>query len=98
MMIQRFLKLGYAIMTVKGFASIVAPKQMAKLDARLMLCGFENTDQLEVKDWYADTSRIAGIGLFVTGLVGLLASRSEESLVEAKPSADDDDDVVEIDV
>jgi len=85
-MLQRFLPLGYVWLVVQGLLSVFLPRQAIKLNARLLLSGYENPGDLEPKAWYVRSTRIAGLGMLVTGLTGLLAGK----LVE-----DDDDDDIE---
>jgi len=77
-MLQRFLPLGYAWLVVQGLLSVFLPRQAIKLNARLMLAGYENPGDLEPKAWYVRSTRIAGLGMLVTGLTGLLAGELVE--------------------
>ncbi|MFC6976082.1 hypothetical protein ACFQL1_17525 [Halomicroarcula sp. GCM10025709] len=78
-MIRRLLPVGYAYMVVQGLLAVFLPRQAIKLNARLLLSGYENPGDLEPKQWYVRSTRIAGVGMLVTGLTGLLAG----DLVEA---------------
>ena len=86
-MLQRFLPLGYVWLVVQGLLSVFLPRQAIKLNARLLLSGYENPGDLEPKAWYVRSTRITGLGMLVTGLTGLLAGE----LVEADDEADSDD-------
>ncbi|MFC7076238.1 hypothetical protein [Haloarcula halophila] len=93
-MIRRLLPAGYAYMVVQGLLAVFLPRQAIKLNAKLLLRGYENPGDLEPKAWYVRSTRIAGVGMLVTGLTGLLAgdlvADADEKLPE--PLADDDDD------
>jgi len=101
-MIKRLLPVGYAWMVVQGLLSVFLPKQAIKLNAKLLLKGYENPGDLEPKDWYVRSTRIAGLGMLVTGVTGLLAGQlAEEADEEAEtelPDETDDDDPVELDI
>jgi len=102
-MIQRFLPVGYAWMVVQGLLSVFLPKQAIKLNTKLVLWGYENPGELEPKGWYVRSTRIAGLGMLVTGLTGLLAAQVVEDETEDLPDepaadVDDDDDPIELDI
>lgn len=102
-MIQRFLPVGYAWMVVQGLLSVFLPKQAIKLNTKLVLWGYENPGELEPKGWYVRSTRIAGLGMLVTGLTGLLAGQVVEDETEDLPDepaadVDDDDDPIELDI
>ena len=100
-MIQRFLPLGYAWMVVQGLLSVFLPKQAIKLNARLVLRGYENPGDLEPKEWYVRSTRVAGLGMLVTGVTGLLAGQlveDDEDEAELPDEDDTDDDPVELDI
>lgn len=103
-MIQRLLPVGYAWMVVQGLLAVFLPKQAIKLNAKLVLWGYENPGDLEPKGWYVRSTRIAGIGMLVTGLTGLLAGQvvddedDETEDLPDEPDADVDDDPIELDI
>ena len=100
-MIQRLLPVGYAWMVVQGLLSVFLPKQAIKLNARLLLRGYENPGDLEPRDWYVRSTRVAGIGMLVTGLTGLLAGQivdDDEERLEDLEADLKDDDPVELDI
>lgn len=86
-MIRRLLPLGYAWMVGQGLLAVFLPRQAIKLNAKFLLRGYENPGDLEPKDWYVRSTRIAGVGMLVTGLTGLLAG-----------DIDTDDDVESVEV
>lgn len=96
-MLQRFLPLGYVWLVVQGLLSVFLPRQAIKLNARLMLAGYENPGDLEPKAWYVRSTRIAGLGMLVTGLTGLLAGELvEDDEVDDDPLADADEPDIEL--
>ncbi len=104
-MIRRLLPVGYAWMVVQGLLAVALPRQAIKLNAKLILWGYENPGDLEPKGWYVRSTRIAGVGMLVTGLTGLLAGQVIES--DDGDEGDDagetgadtvDDDPVELDI
>jgi len=98
-MLQRLLPVGYAWMVVQGLLAVFLPKQALKLNAKLLLWGYENPGELEPKEWYVRSTRITGVGMLVTGFTGLLAGQVVESDDEAETDADDDhDEPVELDI
>jgi len=98
-MLQRLLPVGYAWLVVQGLLAVFLPKQAIKLNAKLVLSGYENPGELEPKGWYVRSTRIAGLGMLVTGLTGLLAGQLPDSEAEAEAvSAETDDDPIELDV
>lgn len=60
-------------MVGQGLLAVFLPRQAIKLNAKFLLAGYENPGDLEPKDWYVRATRIAGVGMLVTGLTGLLA-------------------------
>jgi len=92
-MLQRFLPLGYVWLVAQGLLSVFLPRQAIKLNARLLLSGYENPGDLEPKAWYVRSTRIAGLGMLVTGLTGLLAGE----LVEDDDAEDVDDPLLDDD-
>ena len=103
-MLKRLLPVGYAWMVVQGLLAVFLPKQAIKLNARLLLRGYENPGDLEPKAWYVRSTRITGLGMLVTGVTGLLAGQLVEDDEAELPEdgADDDgnsdDDPVELDI
>jgi len=96
-MLQRLLPVGYAWMVVQGLLAVFLPKQAIKLNAKLVLWGYENPGDLEPKGWYVRSTRITGLGMLVTGVTGLLAGQlsddeaaeDEDAVESADPSEDD---------
>ncbi len=78
-------------MALNGLLAVVLPKQALRLNARLLLGGYENPGDLEPKEWYVQSTRVAGVGMLVTGLVGLLVGGVEAD-------EDGDDEVAPIDL
>ena len=103
-MLQRLLPVGYAWMVVQGLLAVFLPKQAIKLNAKLVLWGYENPGDLQPKDWYVRSTRITGLGMLVTGLTGLLAGQivdteSDDSDAVVDDVYDPDDaDPVELDI
>ena len=100
-MIQRLLPVGYAWMVVQGLLAVFLPRQAIKLNAKLVLWGYENPGELEPKGWYVRSTRVAGLGMFVTGLTGLLAGQltdSEGGNADADDAPEDDDSPIEMDI
>jgi len=98
-MIQRLLPVGYAWMVVQGLLAVALPRQAIKLNAKLVLWGYENPGDLKPKGWYVRSTRIAGLGMLVTGLTGLLAGQVIES-EDDDTELDEDEapDPVELDI
>jgi hypothetical protein len=102
-MLQRLLPVGYAWMVVQGLLAVFLPKQAIKLNARLVLWGYDNPGDLEPKDWYVRSTRITGLGMLVTGVTGLLAGQLTDEAVDDEAELPDDPDAsdaepVELDV
>lgn len=102
-MLQRFLPVGYAWMVIQGLLAVFLPKQAIKLNAKLVLWGYENPGDLEPKGWYVRSTRITGLGMLVTGVTGLLAGQlsddeAAESEDDVEPAESDEDDPVVLDV
>jgi hypothetical protein len=102
-MLQRLLPVGYAWMVVQGLLAVFLPKQAIKLNAKLVLWGYENPGDLQPKDWYVRSTRITGLGMLVTGLTGLLAGQvvdteSDDSDALVDDDDDSDADPVELDI
>lgn len=98
-MLRRLLPVGYAWMVVQGLLAVFLPKQAIKLNAKLVLWGYENPGDLEPKGWYVRSTRITGLGMLVTGLTGLLAGQVVDTDDEEQSeSAADADDPVELDI
>jgi hypothetical protein len=91
-------------MVVQGLLAVFLPKQAIKLNAKLVLWGYENPGDLQPKDWYVRSTRITGLGMLVTGLTGLLAGQivdteSDDSDAVVDDVYDPDDaDPVELDI
>ncbi|MFC4407326.1 hypothetical protein [Haloarchaeobius iranensis] len=95
-----------AATAAQGLLSLLFPKRMAKLGSRLLLgMSYENTGELEPRDWYVDSTRASGLGMLVGGLFGyILADRagdsaaaaaveeSEDAAEDAASDEEDDDD------
>jgi len=97
-MLQRFLPIGYAWMVVQGLLAVFLPKQAIRLNARLLLWGYENPGDLEPKEWYVRSTRITGLGMAVTGLTGLLAGELVESGDDDVDESGADDGPIELDI
>lgn len=91
-----------AATAAQGLLSLLFPKRMAKLGSRLLLgMSYENTGELEPRDWYVDSTRASGLGMLVGGLFGyILADRAGDSAAaaaavedaEAETEADEGDE------
>ncbi|WP_435334923.1 hypothetical protein [Haloarchaeobius sp. TZWWS8] len=97
-----------------GLFSLLLPRQVAKLTQRLLLGPtYENTKELEPRDWYLESTRASGLGMLVGGLFGyILADRAGDTaaaeaeddgpvtvdLDEAAEKSESDDESVDIDV
>lgn len=108
-MIRRLLPVGYAWMVVQGLLAVALPRQAIKLNAKLILWGYENPGDLEPKEWYVRSTRITGVGMLVTGLTGLLAgqvldpddedeSDNEDGEADAAHADTTDGEPVELDI
>ena len=94
-----------AATAAQGLLSLLFPKRMAKLGSRLLLgMSYENTGELEPRDWYVDSTRASGLGMLVGGLFGyILADRADDkaaaaaALGEAESAETEDDDADESD-
>jgi hypothetical protein len=101
-----------AATATQGLLSLLFPRRMAKLGSRVMLgASYENTGELEPRDWYVDSTRASGLGMLVGGLFGyILADRAadtaertraeeeEEEEAELDLSDEDDDGPVVVDI
>lgn len=74
-----------AATAAQGLLSLLFPKRMAKLGSRLLLgMSYENTRELEPRDWYVDSTRASGLGMLVGGLFGyILADRADDKAAAA---------------
>ncbi|WP_435317119.1 hypothetical protein [Haloarchaeobius sp. TZWSO28] len=83
-----------AATAVYGLVSLLFPRKAAKLTQRVVLAPtFENTAELEPRDWYVESARASGLGMLVGGLFGyILADRAGDKAAAAK------DEPVELDV
>jgi hypothetical protein len=81
-----------AATAVQGLLSLLFPKRMAKLGSRLLLgMSYENTGELEPRDWYVDSTRASGLGMLVGGLFGyILADRAGDGAAAAAVEEDED--------
>ncbi len=79
-------KVASAATAVYGLVSLLFPRKAAKLAQRLVLAPtFENTGELEPRDWYVESARASGLGMLVGGLFGyILADRAEDKAKAAK--------------
>lgn len=86
-----------AATAAQGLLSLLFPKRMAKLGTRLLLgASYENTGELEPRDWYVDSTRASGLGMLVGGLFGyILADRADDKAAGAVEEPDEDEDEAE---
>jgi len=100
MAIQKLLPVGYAWLVVQGLLASLRPRQAIELNARLTLSGFENASDLEPKDWYVRSTRVAGIGMLTAGLAGLISvSQADDETGQSAPSEDDEPiEPIEVDI
>jgi len=96
-MIEKLLPAGYAWLVVQGLLASLLPRRTIKLKARLTLSGFENPDELEPKEWYVRSTRVAGLGMLTTGLAGLISASQREG-ESTEPAQTDDEPVEPIEV
>lgn len=103
-----------AATAAQGLLSLLFPKRMAKLGTKLLLgASYENTGELEPRDWYVDSTRASGLGMLVGGLFGyILADRADDKAAAAaaveeaetedasadEADEDDDDGPVVVDI
>jgi hypothetical protein len=88
-------------MVVQGLLAVFLPRQAIKLNAKLVLWGYENPGDLEPKGWYVRSTRITGLGMLVTGLTGLLAGQvidTDEDDADGETDSEDHDEPVELDI
>ncbi len=52
-----------------GFLGLVSPKRLLKLNARLNLIGYENTEQVEPKRWLIRVARVLSVVALAIGLL-----------------------------
>ncbi|WP_267642175.1 hypothetical protein [Haloarchaeobius amylolyticus] len=69
-----------------GLLSLIAPRKTVKIAQRVVLSPtFENTGELEPRDWYVESARASGLGMLVGGLFGyILADRAGDKAEAAK--------------
>lgn len=89
---RKVRRAGYASLALSGVLHALAPRLALRLAARTWLTGFENTGDVEPKDWFATAMRAAGVGMAAAGLAGFLlegapaeASTDDESAIEISP-------------
>jgi len=87
-------------MVVQGLLAVFLPRLAIKLNAKLVLRGYENPGDLEPKGWYVRSTRVAGLGMLVTGTTGLLAGQLTADETDADDDAADPDtqEPVELDI
>ena len=71
-MFRTVRRAAYASLALSGVLHALAPRLSLKLAARTWLTGFENTDDVEPKDWFATAMRAVGVGMAAAGLAGFL--------------------------
>jgi len=79
-----------------GLLAVCLPKRAIELNSTLLLRGYQNPGDLEPTDWYVRSTRVAGLGMLVTGVTGLLAGRLADGAETELP--DDGDEPVELDI
>lgn len=83
---------GYGWLIVQSLLALVAPKRYYRLLLAPYRYAFENVVDLEPKPWLIRTTRISGIGMLVTGIVGVVIEiagpelESDPELEEILPS------------
>lgn len=91
-MLRKVRRAGYALLALSGVLHALAPRLSLTLAARTWLTGFENTEDIEPKNWFATAMRAFGVGMTAAGLAGFLlegssmeASTDDESPIEIDP-------------
>jgi hypothetical protein len=79
---------GYGWLALQGLLGLAVPRRYVKLVFKPYLLAFENTDELELKPWCVRTTRIASIGMLVSGIVGILVETAGPEL-ESDPDLDE---------
>lgn len=72
------LKVGYAILAVKGLLAILAPRKTITLATGVWRLGLENVGALEPREWYLRATRAAGVGMVAAGLTGLVLTAGDD--------------------
>lgn len=99
-MFSKLLRVGYAVVALKGLFSAVAPRLALRLDLKWLSLGLKNVSELEPREWYVTAVRATGVGMLAAGGVGLLLTGDDEASpedVEPIDIAPDDDAVDEDD-
>jgi len=93
-MLRKVRRAGYALLALSGVLHALAPRLSLTLAAKTWLTGFENTEDIEPKDWLTTAMRGAGVGMAAAGLAGFLlegssteASTGDESPIEIAPES-----------
>lgn len=63
---------GYGWLIVQSLLALVAPKRYYRFLLAPYRFAFQNVEDVEPKPWLIRTTRISGIGMLVTGIVGVL--------------------------
>ncbi|QSG08617.1 hypothetical protein [Halapricum desulfuricans] len=74
-MLRKARRAGYGLLALSGVLHALAPRLSLRLAARTWLTGFENTEDVEPKDWFATAMRAAGVGMAAAGLAGFRLER-----------------------
>ncbi|AXR79254.1 hypothetical protein [Natrarchaeobaculum sulfurireducens] len=69
------LKVCYALTTLYGIVTMLAPKRALSASLKLWSVGLENVSELEPRPWYVRHTRAVGAGMVVAGVVGCLLQR-----------------------
>jgi hypothetical protein len=73
------LRLGYALVALKGVFAALAPRATFGLITRTWSLGIENVDELEPRAWYLTAIRTTGIGMVAAGLAGFVLSGANDT-------------------
>jgi len=95
-MFRKCRRLGYAWLVLNGVFYVLAPRLALKLSTKIMLLGYENAGELEPRDWYATSTRAAGVGMIAAGIAGLLLEREPAAADEPDEQMEDEDDEITI--
>ena len=76
------LRLGYALVALKGVFAALAPRATFGLITKTWSLGLKNVDELEPRAWYLTAIRTTGIGMLAAGLAGIVLSGADDSVTE----------------
>jgi len=76
------LRLGYALVALKGVFAALAPRATFGLITKTWSLGLKNVEELEPRAWYLTAIRTTGIGMVAAGIAGFALSGGDDHVPE----------------